>query len=70
MAERPHSLLNDDEVLCNLRSSHHDLVIPSYGLDLNDLIKSCWMKNDFERPSFEQIQHFFLQKTTTTITNN
>jgi hypothetical protein len=60
MAERPHGLLDDDEVICNLRNSNHYLLIPSCGLDLSDLISSCWQKCDYDRPSFCHINHFFL----------
>jgi hypothetical protein len=75
MAERPHSLLDDDEVLCNLRHSKHDLIIPSLGLDLVELISSCWLKCDYDRPTFNQLNHLLCQKqqqliTTTTTTNN
>jgi hypothetical protein len=62
MAERPHSLLDDDEVLENLRHSNHQLVIPSCGLDLADLIFSCWLKYDYDRPSFSQLNHLLCQK--------
>jgi hypothetical protein len=76
MAERPHSLLDDDEVLCNLRHSKHDLVIPSSGLDLVELISSCWSKYDYDRPTFNQLNHLLCQKqqqqliTTTTNSDN
>jgi hypothetical protein len=62
MAERPHSLLDDDQVLFNLRNSNHCLLIPSCGLDLIDLISSCWLKCDYDRPSFCQINHLLGQK--------
>lgn len=62
MAERPHSLLDDDEVLSNLRRSNHSLVIPSSGLDLFELISSCWQKYDYERPTFSQLTHLLCQK--------
>lgn len=62
MAERPHSLLDDNEVLYNIRNSNHYLLIPSCGLDLFDLISSCWQKYDYDRPSFCQINHLLTQK--------
>lgn len=62
MCERPHSLLNDDQVLMNLRNSKHNLIIPTYAEDLTDLITSCWNKYDYDRPSFFQINHFLCQK--------
>jgi hypothetical protein len=62
MAERPHCLLDDDEVLYNLRNSNHDLLIPSCGTDLIDLISSCWQKYDYDRPSFCHINHLLCQK--------
>lgn len=62
MAERPHSLLNDDEVLNNLRHSSHRLVIPSSGLNLFELISSCWQKYDVDRPAFSQLNHLLCQK--------
>ncbi|CAF5199994.1 unnamed protein product [Rotaria magnacalcarata] len=62
MAERPHCLFDDDQVLLNLRNSNHDLIIPSYADDLIDLILSCWNKSDYDRPSFYQLNHFFSEK--------
>ena len=76
MAERPHSLLDDDQVLTNLRNSEHCLPIPTYASDLIELITSCWQKYDYDRPSFYQINHSLCQKqqkliaTTTTETDN
>jgi hypothetical protein len=68
MAERPHSLLDDDEVVDNLRHSKHDLVIPSTGLDLVELISSCWLKYDCDRPTFNQLNHLLCQKQQQLIT--
>ncbi|CAF1184951.1 unnamed protein product [Rotaria sp. Silwood1] len=62
MAERPHSLLDDEQVLFNLRNSNHCLTIPSYADDLIDLILSCWNKCDYDRPSFYQLNHLLSQK--------
>jgi hypothetical protein len=62
MAERPHSLLNDEQVLHNLRNWNQSLIIPVYAGDLKDLILSCWKKSDYDRPSFYQINQFFTQK--------
>lgn len=62
MAERPHLLLDDEQVLENLRQGEHHLLIPDCALDLTDLIISCWNKCDYDRPSFAQIQHRFCQK--------
>ena len=62
MGERPHRLLNDEEVLSNLRNSNHYLIIPSYVEDLTDLILSCWNKYDYDRPSFYQINHLLCEK--------
>jgi hypothetical protein len=62
MAERPHSLLDDEQVLCNLQDFNHCLNIPSYAGDLTDLIFSCWNKYDYDRPSFYQINHLLNQK--------
>lgn len=70
MAERPHSLLDDEEVLDNLRHSDHRLVIPSSGLDLVELISTCWQKFDYDRPSFDQLTHFFCEKQQQLITTN
>ncbi|CAF1589518.1 unnamed protein product [Adineta ricciae] len=76
MAERPHSLLDDDQVLSNLRNSEHCLPIPTYASNLIELITSCWQKCDYDRPSFYQINHSLCQKqqqliaTTTTETDN
>ncbi len=70
MSERPHSLLDDEQVLCNLRNSNHDLTIPSCGLDLIDLISSCWHKCDYDRPSFCQINHLLCQKQQQLMTAN
>ncbi|CAF0736080.1 unnamed protein product [Adineta steineri] len=70
MAERPHSLLDDDQVLYNLRNSNHCLSIPSTGLDLIDLISSCWHKCDYDRPSFYQLNHLLCQKQQQLITAN
>ncbi|CAF1306945.1 unnamed protein product [Rotaria sordida] len=70
MAERPHSLLDDNQVLCNLRNSNHYLLIPSCGLDLIDLISSCWHKCDYDRPSFCQINHILCQKQQQLMTKN
>lgn len=76
MAERPHSLLDDDQVLSNLRNSEHCLPIPTYASDLIELITSCWQKCDYDRPSFYQLNHSLCQKqqkliaTTTTDTDN
>ncbi|CAF2083900.1 unnamed protein product [Rotaria magnacalcarata] len=70
MAERPHSLLDDSQVLCNLRNSKHYLSIPSCGLDLIDLISSCWHKCDYDRPSFCQINHILCQKQEQLMTKN
>ena len=62
MGERPHRLLNDEEVLRNLRDSTHYLIIPSDVEDLTDLILSCWNKYDYDRPSFNQINHLLSEK--------
>ncbi|CAF3586766.1 unnamed protein product [Rotaria socialis] len=62
MAERPHCLFDDEQVLLNLRNSNHDLIIPSYADDLIDLILSCWNKSDYNRPSFYQLNSFFSEK--------
>ncbi|CAF2956266.1 unnamed protein product, partial [Rotaria sp. Silwood2] len=62
MAERPHSLFDDEQVLFNLRNSNHCLIIPSYADDLIDLILSCWNKCDYDRPSFYQLNDFLSQK--------
>ncbi len=62
MADRPHSLLDDEQVLLNLRNSNHYLIIPSYAGDLKDLILSCWKKYDYDRPSFYQLNHLLNQK--------
>ncbi len=62
MAERPHSLFDDEQVLSNLRNSIHCLMIPAYGGDLRDLISACWNKYDYDRPSFSQLNHFFNEK--------
>lgn len=70
MAERPHGLLDDDQVLCNLRNSTHHLLIPSCGLDLVDLISSCWHKCDYERPSFCQLNHILCQRQQEIMTKN
>ncbi|CAF3883942.1 unnamed protein product, partial [Rotaria sp. Silwood1] len=70
MAERPHSLLDDNQVLYNLRNSNHYLLIPSYGLDLIDLILSCWYKCDYDRPTFCQINHILCQKQQQLMTKN
>ena len=70
MAERPHSLLDDDEVIYNLRNSNHYLIIPSCGSDLFDLISSCWQKNDYDRLTFYQINHLLCQKQQQLMKNN
>jgi len=62
MTDRPHSLLNDEQVLINLRNSNHYLIIPSYAEDLKDLILSCWKKYDYDRPSFSQLNYILCQK--------
>jgi len=69
MADRPHSLLDDEQVLKNLQNSNHCLIIPSYAEDLIDLILSCWNKYDYDRPSFSQLYHFLCQKQKL-LTNN
>jgi hypothetical protein len=70
MAERPHTLLDDDQVLDNLRHFNHSLLLPSYGLDLSDLISSCWNKCDYDRPSFCQINHLLGLKQQQIMTTN
>jgi len=62
MAERPHSLLDDEQVLLNLRDGNHNLIIPSYAGDFKDLILSCWNKYDYDRPSFFYLNHFLSHK--------
>ena len=62
MAERPHSLFDDEQVIINLQNSYHCLSIPSYGGDLIDLILSCWNKCDHDRPSFYQLNHVLSHK--------
>ncbi|UJR14931.1 hypothetical protein I4U23_001913 [Adineta vaga] len=61
LAERPHSLLDDEQVLFNLNNTTHSLMIPSYAADLTDLILSCWRKYDYDRPAFYQINHLLNQ---------
>ena len=58
-AERPHGLLDDEEVLLNLRNSVHCLMIPVDAGDLGDVILSCWNRYDYDRPSFSQLNHYF-----------
>ncbi len=62
MTDRPHSLLNDEQVLMNLRNSNHYLIIPSYAGDLKDLILSCWKKYDYDRPTCSQLNYILCQK--------
>ncbi|CAF1051429.1 unnamed protein product [Adineta ricciae] len=57
LVERPHSLLDDEQVLYNLQHSCHSLTIPSCANDLTDLILSCWQKYDYDRPAFYQLNH-------------
>jgi hypothetical protein len=62
MAERPYSLLDDEQVLFNLRNLNHCLNLPSCTGDLRDLILSCWNKYDYNRPTFSQLNHLLSQK--------
>ena len=62
MAQRPHSLLDDEQVLYNLQNGNHYLSIPSYAKDLTDLILSCWNTCDNDRPSFYQLNHLLNDK--------
>jgi hypothetical protein len=62
MAERPHGLLDDDQVLTNLRLDQQSLVVPACAADLTDLITSCWKKCDYDRPSFSQLNHLLCQR--------
>ena len=62
MAERPHLLLDDEQVLHNLRQQEHQLILPECALDLTELILSCWLKSDYDRPSFGQIHRFLSEK--------
>lgn len=62
MAERPHALLDDEQVLKNLQNADHSLVIPASGFDLAPIISSCWNKCDYDRPSFSQLNHLLCQK--------
>jgi hypothetical protein len=61
MADRPHRLLDDDQVLFNLREKKHELFIPASAKAFADIIGSCWNLNDFDRPTFHQLSHLFNQ---------
>jgi len=62
LANRPHGLLTDDEVLTNLKSnSSLTLSIPSYAQDFNELLLSCWNRNDFDRPNFSFIHQYLTE---------
>ena len=62
LADRPYRLLNDEQVLINIQNCNHALLIPAYANDLADLMLSCWKKSDTDRPSFAQINQFFIEK--------
>ncbi|CAF4035897.1 unnamed protein product, partial [Adineta steineri] len=62
MVERPYGLLDDEQVIYNLRNFNHVLIIPSYAEDLTELILSCWNKYDYDRPTFYQLNHVLNQK--------
>ena len=72
LVERPHSLLDDEQVLYNLQHSCHSLTIPSCANDLTDLILSCWQKYDYDRPAFYQLNHALnqLQQALSTKSDN
>ncbi|CAF1367902.1 unnamed protein product [Adineta steineri] len=62
VVERPYGLLDDEQVIYNLRNFNHVLIIPSYAEDLTELILSCWNKYDYDRPTFYQLNHVLNQK--------
>ena len=59
LADRPHDVFDDEQVLRNLRNAEHSLVIPSHAGDLRDLILACWKQDDYDRPSFSQLNQVF-----------
>lgn len=62
LADRPHGLLTDEEVLSNLKSnSSMDLPIPNYAQDFNELLISCWNRNDVNRPNFSFIHQYLTE---------
>lgn len=68
MADRPHRLLDDDQMLANLRQRKHELLIPASAKTFTDIIASCWNLNEFDRPSFHQLNHVFKQQQQALVT--
>jgi hypothetical protein len=66
-AERPYSLLNDEQVFDNIQYEQHHLVVPTLPTNLTAIIVSCWQRNDFDRPSFSQLNVLFQQQPSLTI---